>query len=402
MNNRKPAPGKIARPPVLGVMDAAGWPLDAPPFAAIVHSYGGLVHRTAQASGVRPADVTDCAQIVWGRLWAAVVDGRADPRGHLGGWLIRTTTRVSMDFCAKHYAKREVLAPDGDLEAVMDPRIAGDHVTEALDVDALACRVLDKLSPEQQEMFLLAFVEQVPMPKIIEHLDIGKSAAYARREAARKAFAREWEAVKLGGAAAVAAFALFSVEELLAAWRASRIMPEGLGEVFSHPLVEPVGPDSAGPESTVRVATTVASAARASASLLGGWQNVAGAALLVLVGPDVYPRLHPLPDAMTSSRGDTVAIAEPSAVTVSDVPRPLALLSQAPIPSARPTPVPPSRLPRAEIQTELVDSARALLDAHQPRKALALLARVTAPDLAAARDELRARALRDQAGATHP
>jgi hypothetical protein len=46
-----------------------------------------------------------------------------------------------------------------------------------------------------------------------------------------------------------------------------------------------------------------------------------------------------------------------------------------------------------EIQTRLLANARALLRTAQPAEALVLLARVTAPDLAEERDELRARAL---------
>jgi len=49
--------------------------------------------------------------------------------------------------------------------------------------------------------------------------------------------------------------------------------------------------------------------------------------------------------------------------------------------------------PASETETSLVESARALLGKHQPSKALALLARVTAPDLAEERDALRRRAL---------
>jgi hypothetical protein len=46
-----------------------------------------------------------------------------------------------------------------------------------------------------------------------------------------------------------------------------------------------------------------------------------------------------------------------------------------------------------------LDNARALLANHQPTKALALLARVTAPALVEARDGLRALALAQQAAA---
>ncbi len=399
MKNRTPSPGKVAASSVLPAMDAS-WPLDAPPLAAIVREYGPLVRGTARACGVRSADVPDCAQIVWGRLLTAVADRRADPRGKLGAWLIKTTTRVAMDLRAKSCTTREVLMPEGGLQSVANGCMVGDHVAEALDSEVLVCHVLETLPEPQRQMFVLAFLEEVPMETIIEQLDLSVSTAYARRDAARKAFAREWEAMKLGGAAAVAAFALFSVEELVAAWRASAITLEGIGVDFSQWSSEPVGPVSAGPESVARAANVAARAARRGASLLRGWQNVAGAALLVLVGPDVYPALR-ASLATASSPAVAVAMAEPSTVTVRDVHQPSAPLSQAKASSARP-PEAPSRPPRSEIQTKLLRNARGLLDGHQPGKALALLARVTAPDLAETRDELRARALKEQAGATRP
>jgi hypothetical protein len=55
--------------------------------------------------------------------------------------------------------------------------------------------------------------------------------------------------------------------------------------------------------------------------------------------------------------------------------------------------VKPSAPAPSEIQTRLLINARALINGHQPAKALALLSRVTAPDLAEERDGLRELAL---------
>jgi hypothetical protein len=63
-------------------------------------------------------------------------------------------------------------------------------------------------------------------------------------------------------------------------------------------------------------------------------------------------------------------------------------------PGGAPTDAKLSAPPRSsELQTKLLANARAMVNGHQPTKALALLSRVTAPDLAEERDGLRELAL---------
>jgi hypothetical protein len=55
--------------------------------------------------------------------------------------------------------------------------------------------------------------------------------------------------------------------------------------------------------------------------------------------------------------------------------------------------VQPTAAPPSEIQTRLLANARQSLKSREPAKALALLARLTVPDLAMERDALRRQAL---------
>jgi hypothetical protein len=124
--------------------------------------------------------------------------------------------------------------------------------------------------------------------------------------------------------------------------------------------------------------------ARITLITLTTWQIGLGALLVGVATAGLMATLRPAGAAPAPPA--TVTLPGPSHAT----PAYPSAIDPAPLPPGRgPAEVKRSAPAPSEIQTRLLDNARALVNGHQPANALALLARVTAPDLAEERDDLR-------------
>jgi RNA polymerase sigma-70 factor (ECF subfamily) len=367
---------------------ATPWPSDAPPFADLARAYTRLIWSTARSAGVPDADVPDCAQEVFVKLYRAIVERGLDASRPLGGWLIRTTRSIARDLRRLKRTRMETLTTTGTSDPGEDTADQEARMTEAINVHRVIGRVLDKLPPDTLEVFVLGDLEGTPMSEIIEELGIPRATAYDRLKAGRKAFAREWEAMQKSGDEAVVPFALLGVEALAAAWRSTDDMPEGFEEDLLRRLHEQIGPDFGGPASgTVR--TGEAGPARAGRVALKRVRLGASHLLAGIAGAVLYALLTRAPPPPAPSTGITTTTS--AAVPVGPA-APTANTAT----SLAPTVAPPDGTASAtppESQEKLLDSARALLRDHKPENALALLARVTAPEFAMERDKLRRNAL---------
>jgi RNA polymerase sigma factor (sigma-70 family) len=402
LKNRPPGSGKRGGWPLLGGMGTSTWPPNAPPFRDLVRAYERLIQRTARRWGVRPAEVEDCAQEVLVRFYRAIVGGRLDasrPAG-IGGWLKKTTRSVARDFRARRKPQSEVLATNDALDRVVGTDNPEGRMAEAMDVHDVVDRCLDKMPWKQREIFILVDLEDTPMGEVLEDLGIESGTAYSRLAAARATFAREWEAMQKGGTLA-ASLALLTVAEVIAAEHTLPDVPPGFTDGVLRRLGEELGQDFLGPAGGSAGAGlgaklgAAAAAAKAGGVTLTVWQIGLGVLLAGLAGAGLMAALRPAGGAPRLPV--TVVVHDepgPPAPSLASAPSsPGATIVPAPSPPGAPAGAKSSAPPASETETTLVESARALLGNHQPSKALALLARVTAPDLAEERDELRRRAL---------
>jgi RNA polymerase sigma-70 factor (ECF subfamily) len=371
-------------------MGTPTWPPGAPPFRDLVRAYERLIHRAARRWGIRDADVDDCAQRVLDRFYRAIVTRRLDVsrRAGVGGWLEKTARSVARDFRRYRREEDEILVTNDALDRVVGSDNPEGRMAEAMDVHDVVDRILDKMPWEQREVFVMVDLEDTPMGEVLDELKIPSGTAYSRLAAARATFAREWEAMQKGGTVG-GALALLSVGELIAAEHVLPDVPPGFTDEMLRRLGAELGQDFLGPAGgTVGAGLGVAAvAAKASGITLTAWQIGLGVLLVGLAGAGLMAALRPA----------GAAPAPPAAVMLQEVipPAPTSppTIDPRPPPPGVPAGVKSSAPPLIEGQTRLLASARELLKDHQPAKALSLLARVTAPDLAEERQELRRLAL---------
>jgi hypothetical protein len=135
--------------------------------------------------------------------------------------------------------------------------------------------------------------------------------------------------------------------------------------------------------------------AKAGAFTLTSWQIGLGVLLVGIAGAGLMAALRPAgaapaPLAMVTVQapGPVTALAPPSAIDPAPPP-----------PGTAPADVKSSAVLPSATQIRLLDSAGAMLKNHQPAKAIAVLSRITAPDLVEERDRLRQLAVAQLPGA---
>jgi RNA polymerase sigma factor (sigma-70 family) len=342
----------------------------------------------------------DCAQGVLLRFYRAIVGGRLDASRSIGigGWLKKTTRSVARDFRARRKPQSEVLATNDALDRVVGTDNPEGRMAEAMDVHDVVDRCLDKMPWKQREIFILVDLEDTPMGEVLEELGIESGTAYSRLAAARATFAREWEAMQTGGAV-TAPLVLLTVAELIAAEHTLPDVPPGFTDGVLRRLGEELGQDFLGPAAAGAglgaKLGAAAAAAKAGGVTLAVWQIGLGVLLAGLAGAGLMAALRPADATLRPpvTVHDEPGPPPPAPTIVSAPSLSGATIAPAPSPPGAPAGAKSSAPPASETETTLVESARALLGKHQPSKALALLARVTAPDLAEERDKLRRLAL---------
>jgi RNA polymerase sigma-70 factor (ECF subfamily) len=177
---------------------------EPPTFAEVYDANVEFVWRIVARLGVRPASVEDVAQEVF------VVVHRKLHEFHglssIRTWLFQIARRAVHDH-RRTVRRRE--APATHAEEPVDVETV--RASEQDSPDAVAARaeavrllhaILDDLSDEQREVFVLAELEQLPAPQIAEAVGINVNTIYSRLRLARAAFnqalvrhqARNWRA----------------------------------------------------------------------------------------------------------------------------------------------------------------------------------------------------------------
>jgi RNA polymerase sigma-70 factor (ECF subfamily) len=162
-------------------------PLD---FAAIYDSHAPFVWRAITRLGVADSAVEDVVQevflVVHRRL--AEFEGRSSLRTWVFGIAIHVARRHRRTLVRRRLAGSSQEANVELSTLADDPRRAPDALLERTEAVELLMALLEELDDDLREVFVLAEIEEVPVPEIAEILNANTNTVYSRLRAARGSF----------------------------------------------------------------------------------------------------------------------------------------------------------------------------------------------------------------------
>jgi RNA polymerase sigma-70 factor (ECF subfamily) len=151
------------------------------PLGELVREHTPYVWRVLRSLGVHETDLEDVCQetfiVVHRRLHT--FEGRASLRS----WIYGIALRVVSDYRGKAHRRREILTPEPPESMHVAPQEAALERKRAWE---LIDRLLERLSDEQRQVFVLYEVEQLSMREVSEIIGCPLQTAYSRLHAARK------------------------------------------------------------------------------------------------------------------------------------------------------------------------------------------------------------------------
>lgn len=172
--------------------DASGARPTPPEFAAVYDAHFASLWRSARALGIPEHAVADVLQdvfiVVHRRLPS--FEGRAQVRT----WLAKILVRVVATHRRRHRRKGGL----GELpEDLRDEREAGPHEHVARrEAARLLMEILDAMDQDQRTVFVLAEIEQLPVPEIATAIGENLSTTYSRLRLARRDYERHLARVR--------------------------------------------------------------------------------------------------------------------------------------------------------------------------------------------------------------
>jgi len=152
--------------------------------ARVYRDHVPYVWRSLKHLGVQEADIEDVAHDVF-LVVARKLDG-FEERSSVKTWIYGICLRTAADYRGRAFRRREVLSgefPAAAQRATPAPQereLAGKRERNRL------IELLDQLSPEQREVFVLYEVEELAMREVAEVLSCPLQTAYSRLHAARR------------------------------------------------------------------------------------------------------------------------------------------------------------------------------------------------------------------------
>jgi RNA polymerase sigma-70 factor, ECF subfamily len=155
-----------------------------PDVVQIYEQHFDFAWRSLRRLGVAPHDLEDAVQDVFFVVHRRL--GDYQQRSTIKSWIFGIAIRVAKVY--RHRASRQrlrVSVEDAVLVSLQDsPEQARSHVQAAEQVQ----RLLDQLDDEKRVVFILAELEQLPAPEIVQALGIPLNTVYSRLRLARAAF----------------------------------------------------------------------------------------------------------------------------------------------------------------------------------------------------------------------
>jgi RNA polymerase sigma-70 factor (ECF subfamily) len=163
--------------------DASGAPFAPPSFDEVYEAHVDYLWRAARGMGVSPSAVDDVLQDLFLVVHRRLPDfeGRASLRTWLTRILVRVVSEHRRRFRRKESGHDELVE---DMLETHQPTPADEAArNEAV---ALLSQILGAMDEDQRVVFVLAEVEQLPVPEIAASLETNVNTVYSRLRLARK------------------------------------------------------------------------------------------------------------------------------------------------------------------------------------------------------------------------
>jgi RNA polymerase sigma-70 factor, ECF subfamily len=157
-----------------------------PLFRSIFEAHFDFVYHTLRRFGVREGDAADQAQEVFIVVNQLLPD--YDASRPVRPWLVAIAYRVSARYRTLARNVREVL--DENPVEPTDPAPGAVQKLEQDEMRALTLEAMDQIELSRRAVFVLADIEEQPVPEIAESLGIPLNTAYSRLRLAREDFER--------------------------------------------------------------------------------------------------------------------------------------------------------------------------------------------------------------------
>jgi len=158
-----------------------------PPFSEIYRQYFDFVWSSVRHLGVSGAAIDDVVQEVF-IVISAKLHTLQQPDS-LRSWIYGVVRRTASSHRRARKPDEGLRAVQAELEPSLGPSPATPHdLVEHNAQLQLLSSLLDELDEPKREVFMLAELQEMPVPEIAEALDIPVNTAYSRLRAARGAF----------------------------------------------------------------------------------------------------------------------------------------------------------------------------------------------------------------------
>ena len=186
-HTREPGPGE----PLTPERSESAPVSNASRFHALYTEHFDFVWRSLRLLGVPSESLDDAAQDVFGVMFRRLAE--FDGSAALRTWLFGIVRRVAANQRRRQQRKQWPLQPlAGSEESPLPGPDAQLELREAADAIARFCETLDE---ERQALFVLALVEGVPAPELVEPLGVPLNTVYSRIRLLRQALKRFLEPV---------------------------------------------------------------------------------------------------------------------------------------------------------------------------------------------------------------
>ncbi|MFK7987399.1 MAG: RNA polymerase sigma factor [Sandaracinaceae bacterium] len=157
-----------------------------PPFEEVYANHVGYLWRSARGLGIPPAAIEDVLQDVFVVVHRRLPEFRGE-RG-LRSWLTRILINIVREHQRRFRRKEDHAALPEELS---DGGAASPHdAVLKTQAAAMLASILDAMPEDQREVFVLAEIEQVPVPEIADALELGRNTVYSRLRLARAEYQR--------------------------------------------------------------------------------------------------------------------------------------------------------------------------------------------------------------------
>jgi RNA polymerase sigma-70 factor, ECF subfamily len=154
----------------------------------VYREHFAFVWRSAKRLGVRDGSVDDVVQEVFVIVHRRL--GDFEGRSALSTWLFGITLRVVRDHKRSAARRNTNEGPNGpiDPDSLRTSSPGPGESMEKAEAIRLLHTLLDEMDDERREVFVMAELEQMPMPEIAAATGTNVNTCYARLRAARQSF----------------------------------------------------------------------------------------------------------------------------------------------------------------------------------------------------------------------